>query len=117
MVTARPRRASGEGAVYDMYPWNQPADPRDQAPPPRYLAGPAAGHAAQATRAVQVALDRRDHGGDSPGFPPQQGTPKASSPIKIAVIRGGGLRPRAGGAGAHRGPPPGDDGIAPNNES
>ena len=48
MVTARPRRASGEGAVYDMYPWNQPADPRDQAPPPRYLAGPAAGPAAAA---------------------------------------------------------------------
>jgi hypothetical protein len=71
MVTARPGRASGEGAVYDMYPWNQPADPRDQAPPPRYLAGPAAGHAAQATRAVQVALDRRDNGGDSAVSPDQ----------------------------------------------
>jgi hypothetical protein len=67
MVTARPRRASGEGAVYDMYPWNQPADPRDQAPPPRYLAG----YAARATRAVQVALDRRDNGGDSAVSPDQ----------------------------------------------
>src|SRR5260370_32895550 len=71
MVTARPRRASGEGAVYDMYPWNQPSDPRDQAPPPRYLAGHAAGYAAQATRAVQVALDRRGAGGGLPRLPPR----------------------------------------------
>lgn len=35
--------------MYDMYPWNQPADARDDA--------------TEAVRAVQVALDRRDNGG------------------------------------------------------
>jgi hypothetical protein len=35
--------------VYDMYPWNQPADTSDDA--------------TEAVRAVQVALDRRDNGG------------------------------------------------------
>jgi hypothetical protein len=35
--------------VYDMYPWNQQADARDDA--------------TEAVHAVQVALDRRDNGG------------------------------------------------------
>jgi hypothetical protein len=71
MVTARPGRASGGGAcVYDMYPWNQP-DRRDDAPRPRRAARHAARHMALATRAVQVALDRRDNGGDSTASPGQ----------------------------------------------
>ncbi|HKB32027.1 MAG TPA: hypothetical protein VKD26_14485 [Streptosporangiaceae bacterium] len=37
--------------MYDMYPWNQPADASDKAD--------------EAVRAVQVALDRRDNGGDA----------------------------------------------------
>jgi hypothetical protein len=36
--------------VYDMYPWNKPADSGDDT--------------AEAVDAVQVALDRRDNGGD-----------------------------------------------------
>jgi hypothetical protein len=36
--------------MYDMYPWNEPAD--DQS-------------ARRARQAVQVALDRRDNGGDA----------------------------------------------------
>jgi hypothetical protein len=35
--------------VYDMYPWNQPTDARDDS--------------TEAVRAVQVALDLRDNGG------------------------------------------------------
>ena len=35
--------------MYDMYPWNQPTDARDDA--------------TEAVHAVQVALDRRDNGG------------------------------------------------------
>jgi hypothetical protein len=60
--------------VYDMYPWDDPADsrpaePRD-VPAGRNL--PAA-----ATRALQVALDRRDNGGDAvagSGQPPASRT-------------------------------------------
>jgi hypothetical protein len=37
--------------VYDMYPWNQPTDASDDA--------------TEAVQAVQVALDRRDNGGDA----------------------------------------------------
>lgn len=37
--------------MYDMYPWDQPADTADQA--------------SEAVQAVQVALDRRDNGGDA----------------------------------------------------
>ncbi len=36
--------------MYDVYPWNQPADASDKA--------------TGAVRAVQVALDRRDNGGE-----------------------------------------------------
>ena len=67
MVTDRPGRAPGEGAVYDMYPWNQFADSRDGARRP----GHSARYSAPATRAVQVALDRRDNGGDSAASPDQ----------------------------------------------
>lgn len=41
--------------MYDMYPWDDPADSRSA----ELRTIPAA-----ATRAVQVALDRRDNGGD-----------------------------------------------------
>jgi len=54
--------------VYDMYPWNgTPAASAPAAAP----AGPAApvGPAAPATSAVQVALDRRDNGGDAAAEP------------------------------------------------
>jgi hypothetical protein len=38
-------------AMYNMYPWDQPADASDEA--------------SEAVHAVQVALDRRDNGGDA----------------------------------------------------
>jgi hypothetical protein len=43
--------------VYDMYPWDKPADVPATPPVPD---GPA-------TRAVQFALDRRDNGGEASG--------------------------------------------------
>ncbi len=43
--------------MYNMYPWNQPADASEEDP-----------HAVQA---VQVALDRRDNGGDPSPQPSQ----------------------------------------------
>jgi hypothetical protein len=49
--------------VYDMYPWDSRADgPRSRPPAPRdgQDTGPD-----RATQAVQVALDRRDNGGES----------------------------------------------------
>ena len=49
--------------MYDMYPWDSRADgPRSRPPAPRdgHDTGPDL-----ATQAVQVALDRRDNGGDS----------------------------------------------------
>ena len=62
--------------MYDMYPWNQP--PADRGPAGRSAARPGAGRraarlprtvravsAAPATRALQMALDRRDNGGQS----------------------------------------------------
>jgi hypothetical protein len=48
--------------VYDMYPWDKRSAAEGSSPEPR-----------SATRAVQVALDRRDNGGDAaaaPGTPP-----------------------------------------------
>jgi hypothetical protein len=46
-----------------MYPWDSRADgPRSQPPAPRDGHDPGPDHA---TQAVQVALDRRDNGGDS----------------------------------------------------
>jgi len=64
--------------VYDMYPWDGPgrpaagpgrpaagpARPADSAGSPSSNAAPAA-PAAEGARAVQVALDRRDNGGDA----------------------------------------------------
>ncbi len=70
---ASPRRRAGvaahlENAVYDMYPWNQPG-----AAPARGRDGSegacrrqAVVPARQAAHALQVALDRRDNGGESP---------------------------------------------------
>ncbi len=57
--------------MYDMYPWNQPADASPAARPVQ--ARPARrdgrvctpGVATDATQAIQVALDRRDNGGES----------------------------------------------------
>jgi len=51
--------------VYDMYPWNgAPAAPDAPAP-----SAPKAATIPPATSAVQVALDRRDHGGDAAAEP------------------------------------------------
>ena len=59
--------------MYDMYPWGDPADsvsaePRNSrprhVPEPRHIP---ADESAAAIRAVQVALDRRDNGGDAVG--------------------------------------------------
>ena len=48
--------------MYDMYPWDSRADsPRTRPPAPRESDD----QADPATRAVQVALDRRDNGGDA----------------------------------------------------
>jgi hypothetical protein len=70
---ASPRRRVGvaahlENAVYDMYPWNQPgtAQPRGRDGSDDASARQAAVPASQAARALQVALDRRDNGGESP---------------------------------------------------
>jgi hypothetical protein len=70
--------------VYDMYPWDDPADsasaetrnsgPRSVLPGPRHVS---VAESAAATRAVQVALDRRDNGGDAvagAGQPPASRT-------------------------------------------
>ena len=57
--------------MYDMYPWNQPADASPATRPvrPRPARRPGRlcppGLAADATQAIQVALDRRDNGGES----------------------------------------------------
>jgi hypothetical protein len=58
--------------VYDMYPWES-ASPGGQASGTPRARGDSPSHRrpqaglAQATRAVQVALDRRDNGGDAAG--------------------------------------------------
>ena len=41
----------GDFPLYDMYPWNQQADANEEP--------------SEAVQAVQVALDRRDNGGDA----------------------------------------------------
>lgn len=53
--------------MYDMYPWDSRADsPRTRPPAPRDGEADGAGQTDDpATRAVQVALDRRDNGGDA----------------------------------------------------
>ena len=63
--------------MYDMYPWNgapaAPASPAPSAPKaPQAAKAPKAAKAAPvppATRALQVALDRRDNGGDAAAEP------------------------------------------------
>jgi hypothetical protein len=52
--------------MYDMYPWNDP---------------PASASAPEgAIKAVQIALDRRDNGGDATAEVAAAGTPTASMP-------------------------------------
>jgi hypothetical protein len=53
--------------MYDMYPWDKRSDASQAGPRTRLR---------PATRAVQVALDRRDNGGDPAAAP---GTPPAGS--------------------------------------
>jgi hypothetical protein len=71
--------------VYDMYPWGDPADSGSAEPrnfePSHVAAGPCHVPAA-AIRAVQVALDRRDNGGDAvaAATPPGASPPGASQP-------------------------------------
>ena len=58
--------------MYDMYPWNPPADgsasrlPSQSGPARRATGRTRKVRATPATRALQVALDRRDNGGESP---------------------------------------------------
>jgi hypothetical protein len=58
--------------VYDMYPWNPPADgsassqPSRPGPARRATGVPPRVRATPATQALQMALDRRDNGGESP---------------------------------------------------
>jgi hypothetical protein len=68
--------------VYDMYPWDNPADsssaetrnsgPRSVLPGPRHVS---AAESPAAIRAVQVALDRRDNGGDAVAAAGRPATP------------------------------------------
>jgi len=68
--------------VYDMYPWDNPADsasaetrnsgPRSVLPGPRHVS---VAESAAAIRAVQVALDRRDNGGDAVAAAGRPATP------------------------------------------
>ena len=66
--------------MYDMYPWNPPADgstsPWPSRPGPARRATGAsrrvrATSATPATQALQMALDRRDNGGQSPALASQ----------------------------------------------
>ncbi len=57
--------------MYDMYPWNRPAEGSPGGRPVRPLPArraarlPRTGRAAPVTQALQMALDRRDNGGES----------------------------------------------------
>jgi hypothetical protein len=72
--------------VYDMYPWDNSADshpaetrnsgPRSVLPGPRHVS---AAESAAAMRAVQVALDRRDNGGDAVAAAGRPATPLTAS--------------------------------------
>jgi len=72
--------------VYDMYPWDNPADspsaetrnsgPRSVLPGPRHVP---ADESVAAIRAVQVALDRRDNGGDAVAGAGRPATPLTAS--------------------------------------
>ena len=81
--------------MYDMYPWDNPADsasaetrnsgprsvpnsgPRSVLPGPRHVP---ADESVAAIRAVQVALDRRDNGGDAVAGASQPTTQPAAQP-------------------------------------
>jgi hypothetical protein len=56
--------------VYDMYPWDGSVSPAGRPPqtPPSARGDTTSAHARHA-RAVQVALDRRDNGGDAAAAP------------------------------------------------
>ena len=93
--------------MYDMYPWTDPADSasaetRQVLSEPRQAPVPAPRHAAEgrhvpearhvpaaAIRAVQVALDRRDNGGDAiaAADQPGPGQPGPASPERISPER------------------------------
>ena len=103
--------------MYDMYPWTDPADSasaetRQVLSEPRQAPVPAPRHAAEgrhvpearhvpaaAIRAVQVALDRRDNGGDAiaaadqPG--PGQPGPSQPGPSQPEAHRPGASQPPA----------------------
>jgi hypothetical protein len=71
--------------VYDMYPWGDPADAGSAEPrnfEPRHVAAGPRHVPADAIRAVQVALDRRDNGGDAvaAAAAPAASKPTASRP-------------------------------------
>ena len=65
--------------MYDMYPWDNsadshPAETRNSGP--RHVS---AAESAAAMRAVQVALDRRDNGGDAVAAAGRPATPLTAS--------------------------------------
>jgi hypothetical protein len=70
--SGEPPAMSGDFVVYDMYPWNPPADGSASSLPSRPGAArratrvPRRVRATLATQALQMALDRRDNGGESP---------------------------------------------------
>jgi hypothetical protein len=54
--------------VYDMYPWNSPASDARSSSPASAAPAPEPARATEgAQAAVQIALDRRDNGGDASG--------------------------------------------------
>jgi hypothetical protein len=56
--------------VYDMYPWSKHPAPAPADPGQAGRSAPTrATRPTRATEAVQVALDRRDHGGDAAAEP------------------------------------------------
>ena len=72
--------------MYDMYPWDRRAMP---------ARGPYEG-ADPATRAVQVALDRRDNGGDAaapPAAVPPAAAPPAAAPPAVGTAASAAPRP------------------------
>jgi hypothetical protein len=110
--------------VYDMYPWGDPADAGSAEPrnfEPRPVAAGSRHVPAAAIRAVQVALDRRDNGGDAvaaaaapvasqPTAPqpaaPQPAAPQPAAPqpaaSKPTASQPGASKPRASKPGASK---------------
>jgi hypothetical protein len=87
--------------VYDMYPWNDPdsgANHHQNEPAAAWLPAPRDGRraaaaeprevpadpAGSAIRAVQVALDRRDNGGDALAVASQPAAPQPAAPQPAA---------------------------------